>query len=83
MGCRFMNKKTRHAVDDAVEELLQASKDHPSFRSEHEGYAIMLEEVDELWDEVKKRPSKRNVNRLRAEAKQVAATALRFMVDLT
>ena len=52
-----------------------------AFHSYHEGYAVLLEEVDELWDEVKKRQQDREA--LRKEAMQIAAMALRFMVDLT
>jgi hypothetical protein len=48
--------------------------------STHEGYACLLEEVNELWDEVKNNGSK---ERLRAEAVQVAAMAVRFIQELT
>jgi hypothetical protein len=50
------------------------------FNSTHEGFAVLKEEVDELWDEVKKNGSK---ERLRAEAVQVAAMAVRFIQELT
>ena len=71
------------AVDEVAEELVRALQRYPSFRSDHEGYAILLEEVEELWAEVKKRPTDRSLAALRAEAAQVAAMALRFMIDLT
>ena len=50
------------------------------FNSPHEAYSIILEEVDELWHEIKKR--KKNRTKMRNEAKQIAAMALRFMVEL-
>lgn len=78
-----MTKKTMRAVDDVLGELESATKRHGHFRSPHEGYAILLEEVDELKEEVWKKDSRRTAKRLRAEATQVAAMALRFMVDLT
>ena len=53
------------------------------FSSLHEGYALLLEEVDELWDEIKIKPEFRDLQKVRHEAKQVAAMALRIMVDLT
>jgi hypothetical protein len=69
------------AVDEVVKELTAATAAHGPMRGNHEGYAVILEELDELWDEVKKRtPDKA---KLRAEAKQVAAMAIRFMLDLT
>lgn len=47
-----------------------------SFNSAHEGYGVLLEEVDELWAEIK---SKRlNGENAFTEAIQVAAVALRI-----
>ena len=59
-----------------------ASHEYPAFNSEHEGYAVIQEELEELWEEVKKSPRKRSADKLREEAVQVAAMALRFLVDL-
>lgn len=64
-----------------MSEYLAASSNHPPLNSAHEGYAILKEEVDELWDEVKKKPNKRLRTRMYDEAKQIAAMAVRFMVD--
>jgi len=47
-----------------------------------EGYAVIHEELDELWEEVKKKPTVQNKKLMREEAKQVAAMALRFMIDV-
>lgn len=57
-------------------EFGKATKKFGSFNSVHEGYAVLLEEMDELWDDIKanKDPSE--------EAIQVAAMALRFLVDV-
>jgi hypothetical protein len=58
---------------------------HSKFNSRHEGYAVLLEEFDELWDEIKKN-EKKNPElpyTLRKEAIQVAAMALRFVQDCT
>ena len=53
-------------------------------QSAHEGYAVLLEEVDELWDEVKKNPSKyaHRDKDMRKEAIQIAAMAIRFVLDV-
>lgn len=61
-------------------ELQRATENHGAFHSAHEGFAVLKEEVDELWDEVKLR--KRDPNAMALEAKQVAAMALRFLIDV-
>jgi len=78
-------KDTRfeRAFAEVRDELQLATMKFGSFASAHEGYAVLLEEVDELWDEVKKNQNIRSIEHLRQEAKQVAAMALRFMIDLT
>ncbi len=69
------------AVDLAIAELVKAQDKYPAFHSNHEGYAVIREEVDELWDEVKKSKPFESNERLRKEAVQVAAMALRFLID--
>lgn len=61
-------------------ELSNAFKKHGGMRGPHEGYAVILEEMDELWDEIKKR--KPDPVSMEKEAVQVAAMALRFLVDV-
>ena len=75
-----MNAET--AIYAATIEATRAQKLYPKFNSAHEGYAVLLEEVEELWDEVKKNPRKRDPAAMREEAVHVAAMALRFLVDL-
>jgi hypothetical protein len=72
-------KKTEEIINKIVEELESANQNYPLFNSYHEGYAVLLEEVDELWDEVKKNPSKQEKWRLKTEAIQVAAMAIKFL----
>jgi len=67
-------------VDEVCAELIRAVGRHPTFASSHEGWAVMREEMDELWDEVRKRNS--DPDRMRAEAIQVAAMAIRFVLDV-
>ena len=66
-----------------MDELTRAQDRFPPFRSPHEGYAILLEEVEELWEIVRRQHGDRPKEDMVAEAKQVAAMAIRFMVDLT
>jgi hypothetical protein len=42
------------------------------------GYAVILEELDEMWAEIKQN----NTNRAREECVQVAAMAIRFLMDI-
>jgi len=60
-----------------LNELDRANGKFPKFNSYHEGFAVLKEEVDELWDEVKKRQCDRI--ELRDEAIQVAAMAIKFI----
>jgi hypothetical protein len=50
--------------------------------SAHEGWAILREEVDELWDEVRKKPGQRNTNAMYNELVQIAAMAQRMAEDI-
>jgi len=61
------------------DELARATAKFGRFHTAHEGYAVILEEVDELWDAVKRGD---RVCMMR-EAIQVGAMAMRFVHDLT
>ncbi len=63
-------------------ELMKARLRFPKFHSAHEGYAVIEEEIDELRREVFKKPQCRSQVRLRREAIQVAAMAVRFITDV-
>jgi hypothetical protein len=67
---------------DVGKELKTAIETHGLFASAHHGYAIILEELDELWDEIKKKKSIRDQENMRAEAVQVAAMAMKFIVSM-
>lgn len=66
---------------DVDAELCKALTSYPAFNSAHEGYAVMLEEVEELWAEVRTNAKHRNIETMRAEAIQIAAMAMRFALD--
>jgi hypothetical protein len=63
-------------------EYLKATKNHTKFNSAHEGYAVILEEVDELKAEIWKKREHRNMDKMREEAIQIGAMAMRFLTDL-
>lgn len=72
-------------VDDVVDEYNMAVAKFGPFNTAHEAYAVILEEMDELWDEIKKQSKPRTERNKRAickEAKQVAAMAIRLCIDL-
>lgn len=78
-----------------AEEALRASTLFAPFNSAHEGIAVLDEERDELWDIVKTNPKRymdvtttleqakeRWRAKMREEAVQVGAMALRFILDV-
>lgn len=67
-------------LQDVKREVLSAQNNYPTFKSPHEGFAIALEEMDGLWEEVKKKHHD-NVA-MRKEAIQTAAMLTRFIVEL-
>lgn len=70
-------------IFDAVRsEVNQARDNWPHFNSAHEGYGVLLEEVDELWDHVKTNQKKRDLVAMRKEAIQVAAMAISFALEV-
>lgn len=59
-------------------ELALALQKFGAFHSAHEGYAVLLKR----WTEVKRRPEDVDVVRMAREAVQVAAMAIRFLMDV-
>ena len=70
------------ALRDVHDELADAVTSYGPMASAHEGYAVILEELEELKMEVFKKPVRRSTREMRQEACQVAAMAVRFMVDV-
>ncbi len=59
-------------------EYNRAQTKFPPYNSPHEGYAVIQEELDEMWNDVKGNCHQAAIE----EATQVAATAIRYLVDL-
>lgn len=69
-------------VNEACEEVSKAMENWPPFNSAHEGYGVLAEEFDELWEHVKTNQKRRDLLEMRKEAVQVAAMALRFAAEV-
>ncbi len=67
-----------YAIQQVIEEYRRARRKHAAMHSSHEGYAIILEELDEAWDEIKRN----DTLRAKEEMVQVAAMALAFLVEI-
>ena len=74
--------KIMSAMGETMLELQNATKLFGPFHSAHEAYGVIKEEFRELEDEVFKNARNRNMAAMRSEACQLAAMAMRLMVDL-
>ena len=63
-------------------EFEHAESLYPKFHSNHEGDAVIKEEMDELWDEIKKEKGTKGNEAMKKELIQVGAMVLRFLNDL-
>jgi len=70
-------------LDDVRLELWRAIDKHAPMNSLHEAYSVILEELDEFWDEVKKKSHERDPGKIHAELIQVAAMAVRAIYDVS
>lgn len=68
------------ALDAVAAEYAKARRKHPRMHSGHEGYAVIAEELDELWDHVKGDTATGPL--AKKEACQVAAMAVAFMLEV-
>lgn len=71
---------TDYATGLVFSEVESAVRKFPPFNSAHEGWAVIREEVDELWEEVK--ANRGYTTAARVEAMQIAAMAVRYMLDI-
>ena len=72
--------KAEAMMKEVFAEYKQAKKLFGDFNNSHEGYAVILEELDELWEAIKSKD--KTLDDQRKEAIQVTAMGLRFLVDL-
>jgi hypothetical protein len=60
----------------------KARQDHGPYHSAHEAYAVILEELDEFWEEVRMRSENRDHGVMLRELVDIAVTAERAAYDL-
>jgi NTP pyrophosphatase (non-canonical NTP hydrolase) len=75
-----------HELEDLLgyvgDEARVAMRNWPAFNSAHEGFAVLQEEMDELWEHVREKQKNRDLPAMRTEALQVAAMAVRFALEV-
>ena len=76
------NKRLDEILELVKDEFISASFIHGKFYDAHHGYAILLEEVNELWSAIKDGKYCVDNKEIREEAIQVAAMAVRLTYDL-
>jgi glycyl-tRNA synthetase beta subunit len=81
--------KIAGVVSQIEVEVRRAVQLHKGMNSLHEAYAVIREELDEFWEQVKVNPRKlepeaqrRRLAELRTELIQTAAMCVRSIVDL-
>jgi hypothetical protein len=71
--------KTDKMILLVLREYENALHKHPKpFQSPYDGYGVILEELDETWDAIKKHCGEET---MKNEMKAVAAMAIRFLID--
>lgn len=57
-----MQQEIQQQIDDCY-------KKYGQYASAHEAFAVLQEEIDELWEIVKQKPSERDYNKMHKEIK--------------
>lgn len=86
MALRFLSELYSVPIDIVArgirEERKRARGRFPVFNSAHEGYAVLLEDFDELWEEIKADHNGDRAKMIAEDATRVGATGLRLLVDI-
>ncbi len=75
----YTHARLLQEVDD---ELARAMRKHAPMHSLHEAYGVIKEEFEEYWNEVKQQTDARDMRKVRGELIQIAAMALRAIIDV-
>lgn len=71
------------AIRLIIPEYNQIIFDNPPLYNAHEGWAMLQQGMDQLWSEIKKDKNICSEELMRKEAIFIAATAMRFIIDLS
>lgn len=74
--------KVENSLSEIRKEFDRANTLYPKFNSNHEGYAVLKEEVDELWDAIKESKGTRLNSQMKHELIQIGAMVVRFLDNL-
>ena len=75
--------KYQAVFQELEEAIIQAERLHGDrYASLHEAYAVLIEEVDEVWEEIRKKSRQRDLNALRRELIQVAAVSIKAAMGI-
>lgn len=77
-----MDAQTEWFVHRVRDEVARARRKHAPMNSAHEGWAVIVEEVEEFWDEVKLQTEARSPENMLKELIHVAAMAARCATDI-
>jgi len=68
-------------LSQVEKEYIKARTKFGDFQSPHEGYAVILEELDELWDLIKTNQGRST--KTREECIQISAMAMAYYLELS
>jgi len=75
----FDEQYFNHIIAGVKRELLKSNKKHdPVFNTPHEGWAVLKEELEEVWEEIKKD----DIIEIQKESYQLAAMAVKLLYSL-
>lgn len=77
-----MNNKVVDICHAAISEYERATSLYPEFHSCHEGYAVIKEEVDELWDAIKAEKGVTATEKQAEEVVQIMAMCIKYIMSL-
>lgn len=78
----FEDSRITDLFIECEKEMREATDEHGRMKSAHEAYSVILEELDEFWDEVRKKESNRDKANMKKELIQLGAMAIRAIYDL-